>query len=97
MRLTDSFMYKQFETRYSRQPHRHPSFLAHSRRSSSTAEKNRLRHRRFSEAMRKSAAMTPALAAAGRNTRNAMEREEARLTKGMELRHRHDAMGFRGY
>jgi hypothetical protein len=31
------------------------------------------------------------LAAAGKNTRSATEREEARLTKGVELRRRHDA------
>ena len=70
-----------------------PSSHALSPHSSSIAEKNQSRLRPFNTATTKSAATTPAPAAAGKNTRSAMGREEARLTKGVDLRRRHDATG----
>src|SRR2546422_5277656 len=85
-------------TRGNPPPHRHhPSSHAPSPHSSSIAEKNQSHLRLFSEATTKSAATSPAPAAAGKNTRSATEREEARLTKDVELRRRHDATGHRTY
>src|SRR2546425_7211681 len=85
-------------TRGNPPPHRHhPSSHAPSPHSSSIAERNQSRLRLFSEATTKSAATTPAPAAAGKNTRSATGREEAGLTKGVELRRRHDATGRHCY
>src|SRR5437867_2599401 len=64
-------------TRGNPPPHRHhQSSHAPSPHSSSIAERNQSRLRLFSEATTKSAATTPAPAAAGKNTRSATEREE---------------------
>src|SRR5438132_783470 len=81
-------------TRGNPPPHRprpHRSSHDPSLHSSSIAKKNQSRLRLFSEATTKSAAMIPVPAAAGKNTRSVTERKEALLTKGVELRRRHDA------
>ena len=67
-----SFMYRQSGTRGNQQPHRHhPSSHAPNPHSCSIVEKNQSRLRLFIVATTKSAATTPAPAAAGKNTRSA--------------------------
>ena len=63
-------------------PRRPPSSHVPCPRSSSIAEKNRSLPRRFSAATTKSAATTPAPAAAGKNTRSATERKRLRPDEG---------------